>query len=352
MSTIDSWRAAVLRTPGTCLEFVEVMRPRLSPGQVLVKLYFSGVCRSQLLEVRGQRGVDAWLPHMLGHEGVGVVIEVGANVSKVAVGDQVVVGWIKGDGIESSAPVYTAIDGERINAGKVTTFSECTVVSENRVYHRPYQIDLRTAVLFGCALLTGAGMVLNQVRPELGESLLINGLGGVGFAALVATQGLGVTVIASDPDPLKRQLALGLGASLVADPLGASLKEQVRQHFPNGVDAAIDATGTTIGIEDAFDCLRPERGRLIFASHPPNGERIRLNPHDLIMGRTIHGSWGGACNPDQDIPRLSEAIANSGTDLDFMVPRTYSMDELNQALDDLELGRAMRPIIDLQGPAR
>lgn len=347
-----SWRAAVLRDIGADLDIVEIARPKLATGQVLVALDYSGVCRSQLMEVRGLRGPDVWLPHLIGHEGVGTVAEVSPDVTKVAVGDRVVVSWIKGEGIESELPTLTTIGGERINAGRVTTFSEYTVVSENRVYLQPAEVDDRAAVLFGCALLTGAGMVFNEARPRTGESVLINGLGGVGLAALIATQGLGVDVVAADPDPEKRELARVLGAHHVVDPFEGRQFDQVRKYFPAGVDVAIDAAGTTAGIEAAFDCLRYDGGRLIFASHPPAGERISLDPHDLIQGRTIRGSWGGACRPDEDIPRLTRAIADAGTSLDFMTPRTYTLDEVNTALDDLEAQRAMRPVIDLRGPGR
>lgn len=338
----------MLRAPGTDLEITHVARPELVSGQVLVALDFSGVCRSQLMEVRGLRGPDAWLPHLLGHEGVGTVVETGPDVTKVTVGQRIVIGWIKGEGIEAASPTLTTVDGERINAGRVTTFSEYSVVSENRVYLQPAEVDDRSAVLLGCALLTGAGMVLNEARPEAGETVLVNGLGGIGLAALIATQGLGVTVIAADPDPAKRQLALALGATYTADPLMRTLPEQVREHFPAGVDVAVDAAGTTAGIEAAFDSIRFDGGRLIFASHPPTGERISLDPHHLIKGRTIRGSWGGACRPDVDIPRLAKAIAASGTSLDFMMPRTYALEEVNLALDDLEAQRAMRPLISLK----
>ncbi|NKB42257.1 MAG: zinc-binding dehydrogenase, partial [Ilumatobacter sp.] len=331
----ESWRAAVLRQPGTCLELVDIFRPELLSGQVLVELDYSGVCRSQLMEVRGLRGPDAWLPHLLGHEGVGTVAEIGPDVTKVAAGDRVVVGWIMGEGIESASPTFTTVHGERVNAGRVTTFSEYTVVSENRVYLQPAEVDDRAAVLFGCALLTGAGMVLNEARPSGGESVLINGLGGIGLAALIATQGLGVEVVAADPDPEKRELARGLGAQQVLDPYMGTLHDQVFRHFPCGVDVAIDAAGTTAGIEAAFACLRYEGGRRVFASHPSAGERISLDPHDLINGRMIRGSWGGACRPDRDIPRLARVITDAGTNLDFMMPRTYALDEVNRALDDL-----------------
>lgn len=347
----ESWRAAVVRQVGTHLEIVEIVRPSLSSGQVLISLDYSGVCRSQLMEVRGLRGPDQWTPHLLGHEGVGSVAEIGPDVTKVAVGDHVVVGWIRGKGIESDAPVLSTVNGERVNAGRVTTFSEYTVVSEDRVYHQPTGFDDRVAVLFGCALPTGAGMVLHEGRPMAGESVLINGLGGVGLAALITTMGLRLDVVAAEPSPEKRKLAQTLGVQHVVDPSERTLSEAVREHFPLGVDVAFDASGTTAGIEASFDCLQYEGGRLVFASHPPAGEHISLDPHDLIKGRRIWGSWGGACRPDEDIPRVARAIAEAGVNLEFMVPRTYSLDEVNDALDDLEAMRAIRPILDLRESA-
>lgn len=343
----SNWNAAVLRKSGANVEIVGITRPKLDLGQVLVKLSFSGVCRSQLMEVRGLRGIDPWLPHLLGHEGAGTVVEVGPGVTKVVPGDQVIVGWIKGTGLESAAPTFTTVKGEKINAGRVSTFSEYTVVSENRVYLKPTDVDIRTSVLFGCALLTGAGMVLNEAKPVAGESVLINGLGGVGLAALIAMQGLGSDVIAVDPNREKREVAIMLGAKYVFDPFAGSLTSQVRKVAPNGLDVAVDASGTVAGIEASFACLRNDGGRLIFASHPPYGEKLAIDPHDLIRGRTIRGSWGGACNPDKDIPRLAKAIANAGLSLNFLLAHTYSLNEVNRALDDLEANRVLRPLIEL-----
>ena len=343
----DSFAAAVLRIPGLDLDIVTLTAPTLARGQVRVKMLFSGVCRSQLLEARGQRGEDPWLPHLLGHEGVGVVLEVGAGVSKVVPGDRVIVGWIKGSGIDSAAPAFTTIDGEQINAGPVTTFAEQTVVSENRVYLKPEALTDRVAALFGCALLTGAGMVLNEARPTPGESVLINGLGGVGLSALVATIGLGAAVFVVDPDPRKQETALELGAQAAMSPSDLHSGGALHALPSHGVDIAIDASGTTSGIEAAFECLRFGGGRLFFASHPPSGDRICLDPLDLIRGRRIHGSWGGGSSPDVDIPRLAEAVVKSGVALDFMVPRTYELSEINDALADLEQNEAMRPLIRL-----
>ncbi len=341
----DTWMAAVLRRPGEPLDIVEVNRPALKPGQVLVDLKYSGVCRSQLMEARGLRGDDRWLPHLLGHEGVGTVAGIGSGVAKVKVGDPVVVGWIKGDGLESDAPSFLSVDGEYLNSGLATTFSEYTVASENRVYLRRDDLDDRVAALLGCALLTGAGMVLNEARPEPGQVLLINGLGGVGLSALFAALSCDSTIVVSDPSADKRRYANGLGVRHVLDPDDGPIAGQVMAVFPEGVDLAIDASGTVAGIEAAFGCLRYGGGRLIFATHPTAGEMLRLDPHDLIKGRRIQGSWGGDCRPDRDVPRIAAAIHGWEAGLSLMVSDIYELSEVNQALDDLGDSRSMRPLL-------
>ena len=139
--------------------------PKLLRGQILVELKYSGVCRSQLMEVRGLRGKDKYLPHLLGHEGCGKVIHIGSGVKKVKIGDWVILGWIKCKGIESRGAIYK-IGNTEINSGPVTTFSSHSIVSENRVVPLPKNIPTDVAVLFGCALPTGAGIIFNEVKPK------------------------------------------------------------------------------------------------------------------------------------------------------------------------------------------
>jgi len=341
----DCWRAAVLRHVGSGLHLVEVERPELVHGQVLVKLTYTGVCRSQLMEVQGLRGEDRWLPHLLGHEGVGVVEATGPGVTKVHEGDRVILGWIAGEGIDAPPPVFLTTQGEVINAGRVTTFSEYTVVSENRVYSAPDGLGDRTAVLFGCALLTGAGMVLNETSLEPEQSVLVNGAGGIGLAAVLALVALGVNPVVADPDPEKREMARVLGASHTFDPLSQRESSDFQSRFPNGVDIAFDASGTVSAMEFAFRSIKYDGGLLLFASHPPVGNFMKLDPHELIRGKQIRGSWGGASQPDRDIAVIADLLVSRNLDLEFMTPCSYTLDEINTALKDLELGKGIRPLI-------
>lgn len=338
-------KAAVLEELCSPLVIREVELPELLPGQVLVKVYFSGVCRSQLMEVRGCRGADPWLPHMLGHEGSGEVLAVGQNCKKVRPGDQVILGWVKGDGLDAPGAKYI-FNGRVVNSGKVTTFSNYTIVSESRVVKKPDRLPLDIATLFGCALPTGAGMVLNELRPWPGASIAILGLGGIGLSALIALKAFKCGhVIAIDTNDEKLTLAKAYGATHTINPLRNNTRECVMQLSEGGVDICIESGGGVVTIELGFSLIRKGGGRMLFASHPPEGEFISLSPHELISGKQIAGSWGGASIPDRDIPIMFKVVSDARIPLEKLITKRYQLEQINEALDDLEFGNVFRPLI-------
>ena len=219
----QTFKAAVLVEPGKPLEIYEIFKPELQFGQVLTQNRYSGICRSQLMESIGARGEDKWLPHLLGHEGFGKVIEVGPGVTKVKVGDEVVVSWISGDGVSSGNPNLMSTGGTPINSGSSTTFSEISIVSENRVFIAPKGFDKYLLPLFGCAFLTGGGMVLSTFKDvALKEDLkvLVLGFGGVGTSAaliLHSFPNIDLTIVESSDS--RRELASQLGFSKVISDL-------------------------------------------------------------------------------------------------------------------------------------
>ncbi len=193
--------AAILVELAKPLEIVELDMPALKPGQVLVEIAFSGVCGSQVNEAMGLKGEDRWLPHCLGHEATGTVLETGAGVTKSKAGDKVVLSWIKGSGIEAGGAVYTW-GSRKVNAGAVTTFQRHALVSENRLSLLPPGLDMRTATLLGCAAPTGMGAVMNVLGARAGDSIAIFGTGGVGLNACMAAAFAGATpVIGIDISP-------------------------------------------------------------------------------------------------------------------------------------------------------
>jgi S-(hydroxymethyl)glutathione dehydrogenase/alcohol dehydrogenase len=338
-------KAAVLEELGQPLRIRSIQIPELQRGQVLVKVLYSGVCRSQLMEASGSRGPDAWLPHLLGHEGSGIVLEVGSDVSKVKAGEEVILGWIKGEGIEAPGAKYLC-DGQIINSGRVTTFSNYTIVSENRLVKKPAGLAFDIATLFGCALPTGAGMVLNELNPPPSSAVAVLGLGGIGLSALMALKALGVKkIIAIDVSDEKLSLARTLAATHVINSQNEDCESALRNIVGQGVDFCVESAGTVSTIELGFKLIRQGGGQLLFASHPPEGDKIKIAPHELISGKKIAGSWGGGTKPDVDIPKMYQIFSNSNIPLGSLLTKRYKLEDINEALKDLRLGRVFRPLI-------
>jgi S-(hydroxymethyl)glutathione dehydrogenase/alcohol dehydrogenase len=205
--------AAVLVEPGSPLELADLEIPALKPGQVLVEVAYSGVCHTQLLEARGHRGEDRYLPHCLGHEGSGIVREVSNGVARVKPGDPVILSWIRGEGADVPGTVY-GWNGRPVNAGAITTFATYSVISENRLTPIADGLSMRHAALVGCAVPTGAGVVFNTAQAQPGQSLVVFGVGGVGGCAIAAAASCGChPIVAVDVNPDKFVLARQLGAT-------------------------------------------------------------------------------------------------------------------------------------------
>lgn len=161
-------QAAVLTKLKAPLAIWELEIPELKSGQVLVKVAYSGLCHSQLNEIKGLKGEDRFIPHTLGHEGSGTVELIGPDVTKVKQGDRVVLSWIKGKGADVSSCRYGVV-----NSGAISTFMTHAVISENRIIPIPDAMPLKEAALLGCAVPTGAGVVKNEMELQEGESFAV-----------------------------------------------------------------------------------------------------------------------------------------------------------------------------------
>lgn len=340
-------KAAVLYKGGVVVEDnIEI--PDLNDGQVLVKVVYSGICHSQLMEIRGLRGEDKYLPHLLGHEGSGVVVDVGKKVTKVKPDDRVILTWIKGWGIEAGGCKYRK-GNVVINAGAVTTLNEYAVISENRCIKLPEGIPLDVAILFGCAIPTGAGIVFNEINPEKGSNVAIFGLGGIGLSALMAVRLFECSkIIAVDIEEDKLRLARDFGATHCINSGNEDPVKRIMQITEGmGVDYSVEAAGVTSSIEQAFDVVRARGGLCVFATHPKAGDKIKLEPHALISGKQIRGSWGGASCPDKDIPRFAGLYKDGKLPLEKLLSHSYSLDDVNCAFDDLQRRKITRAIINI-----
>lgn len=339
--------AALLVELAKPLEVVEIEIPALKPGQVLVEIAFSGVCHTQVLEARGRRGADPYVPHCLGHEGSGTVIEAGAGVTKVKAGDCVILSWIKGSGLNVAGTTYTW-DGRTVNAGAVTTFQRHAVVSENRLTRMPEGLAMNEAVMLGCALPTGLGAVVNTACPTVGQSVAVFGAGGIGQSAIMGAAVAGcVPLIAVDPNPAKRELALRFGATHVIDPTTTDAVAEIRKLTAGGADHAIEATGIPAVMAQTLACVRPQGGRAVVIGNAPQGQMISVNPRMLNDGRSLLGCWGGDAVPDRDYPRFARLMTSRRINVAPLLSAPYPLARINEALDDLEEGRVGRPLIDL-----
>lgn len=337
--------AAVLVEPGRPLELADLDVPALKPGQVLVEVAFCGVCHTQILEARGHRGEDRYLPHCLGHEGSGTVREVGIGVTKVKPGDHVILSWIKGSGADVSGTVY-GWNGRFVNAGAITTFATFSVVSENRLTVLPDGFPMHLAALIGCAVPTGAGVVFNTAQPRPGQGMVVFGAGGIGLCAVTAATLAGcVPVVAVDVNGDKLAIAKQIGASHTIHAKKSDPVEAIRELCPGGIDFAIEATGNPAVMRQALACVRPQGGTAIIVGNARHGERLEIDPRELNQGKRLLGTWGGDNAPDRDFPRYCKLMAAGRLNVEPLLSRTYGLHEINTALDDLEQGQCARPLV-------
>jgi len=337
---INRMKAAILTGHNRPLVVDQVELPEnLDFGQVLVKVSFSGICGSQVGEISGIKGYDPYLPHLLGHEGSGTVVETGPHVGTVKEGDHVVMHWRPGRGIESRPPKYKW-RGNTLNAGYVTTFNEYAVVSENRLTSISKETDRKESALFGCAVTTGFGVIENNARLRIGESLVIFGAGGIGLnmvqaAALVSAH----PIIAVDLYDNRLELASQIGATHIINGKTENAKNRIVEIVGDaGLDVFIDNTGQPRFIEMGYQVTK-QHGRVILVGVPEKGETISINSLPMHFGKYITGSHGGEVVPQDDILRYHRVYQAKRLSLKELVTECYPLDEINVAISDMMSGK-------------
>ncbi len=335
-------QAAILVSQRLPLVVDEVDMPEsLEVGHVLVKVHFSGICGSQLGEIDGVKGEDPFLPHLLGHEASGEVVEIGPGVSHVKPGDTVVMHWRKGLGIEAKPPAYNW-RGKKLNAGCITTFNEYAIVSENRLTPIPKGSDMQVAALFGCAVTTGFGVILNNAKLKIGESIVVFGAGGVGLniiqaAALVSAY----PIIAVDRFASRLHLAQSIGATHLINTCEQEAGELIHRFTEGrGVDCFVDNTGNPKIISLGYQVTKSQ-GRVILVGVPPKGNDISFYSLPLHFGKEITGSHGGETEPHLDIPRYHLLFQKGRIKLKEFVTHVFALKEINQAIQSMRDGTAV-----------
>src|SRR3954464_12063936 len=243
---VKTAKAAILAQSRQPLIVDEITLPdALNVGQVLVKVLYTTICGAQINEIAAAKGPDKFLPHLLGHEASATVIDIGLGVTMVKPGDTVVLHWRPSLGIQGPPPAYKW-RGAKLNAGWVTTFNNYAVVSENRMTVIPADYDLKAAPLLGCAVTTAAGVVNNDAKVKVGESVAIFGVGGVGLNVVQFAQlAGGYPIVAVDLLDHKLEMARARGAThtinaaRIAD-VAAAVRAIVG---PSGPDKVFETTG-------------------------------------------------------------------------------------------------------------
>ncbi len=318
---------------------------KLEFGQVLVKIFYSGICGSQINEIDGVKGPDKYLPHLLGHEGSGIVEKIADGVTTVKPGNHVVLHWRKSSGIESATPKYFW-KGKQINAGWVTTFNEMAIVSENRLTVIPSDFDTRTAALFGCAVISGFGVVNNDAKIKIGQSVLIFGVGGVGLnVAQAASMVSAYPIVGVDVHSNKIEMGKKFGITHGITTSTKNLNKEIYNIVGDrGADVVIETTGNSKVIERAYE-LTASDGKTILVGVP--SDKISLYSLPLHFEKILTGSHGGNSVPDIDIPRYIRLINQKKMTLENIITHEFDLTEINSAIDLFRSGKAGRIIIKM-----
>ncbi len=342
--------AAILVEQRQPLIVDEVEIPTLGFGQVLVDIHVSRICGSQLGEWEGVKGPDRFLPHLLGHEGGGIVLETGPEVRHVKPGDRVVLHWRPGRGIEARPPVYDW-KGQRVNAGFVTTFNRLGVISENRLTVVPPDTDFEVCALLADTLTTGFGVINNDASVKIGESVVIIGCGGIGLGTVLGAHLAGAhPLIAVDVHAHKLDKARAFGATHTIDAAREDFAAAVTRVLDGRpADVVVDGTGQPGVLEKAFAVTGPS-GRCIGVGVMHHERKLAFNTLPLHLGKVLRGSHGGESRPADDIPRYVRMMRDGRFDPRAMVSHRVRLADVNDAMRRMKAGEVIHCMIHFDGP--
>jgi S-(hydroxymethyl)glutathione dehydrogenase/alcohol dehydrogenase len=359
-------RAAVFHGPGRPLEVREIELEEPRDDEVVVRMVSVGICGSDLHSIKGEW--ERPMPMVLGHEGAGVVEEVGSGVSSVRPGDRVVLSWAPSCGEcadcargrpAACVPLHRAIgagtlvdgrtgmslDGETVYRGTATgALAEKVVVAERVALPLGDDVPLEEAALLGCAALTGIGAVLFAARVQPNASVVVVGTGGVGQFVLQGARIAGAeTVVSVDPVAARRDQALKLGATAAVAP--EELKSKMRELLPDGADYAFDAVGATETTELAL-CWTRSGGSCVVVGLPAAGARLDLDPGEFNRReKWLTGTMYGSEDPAVALPVLLEHVRAGRLALRPLLGPSFPLDRVNDAIDASLAGSAGRVVV-------
>jgi aryl-alcohol dehydrogenase len=369
-------RAAVLDAPHSPFEIEELELDAPRDNEVLVRIVATGICHTDLAVV--EQDLPAPTPIVLGHEGAGVVERVGSKVTHVEPGDHVVLTYpycgecskcdagrpwfceqllslslagVRADG----SPTVMPIDGQRHDrmcAGFFgqSSFATHAIAYANNTVKVPKEAPLEAMAPLGCGIQTGAGTVLNVLKPAAGSSIAVFGCGAVGLAAIMAAKLADcATIMAIDRVASRLELARELGATHVIDTNSADASETLTAI--GGVDFSVEASGNSQLLEIAIGAVKPFGGICAMLGVPKAGSRIVLDHAHLLYGRVVTGITQGESRPQEFIPRLAELYLDGRLPVDKLI-RTYDLGQINAAAAESVSGRTVKAILRMERAER
>ena len=369
-------RSAVLRDSGVSTPYAESKPIKIetleldSPehGEVLIQIKAASLCHSDLSVINGSRPRP--LPMALGHEASGVVVEVGDGVTDLAIGDHIVCVFVPScghcvpckegrpalcePGAESNTAGTLISGGIRLHTDEedvshhvgVSAFSEYAVVSRNSLIKVEKDISFEKLALFGCAVITGVGAVINTANIKLGSTVAIVGLGGIGLSALLGSVAAGASrVVAIDINENKLKQAKELGATDTFNSKDPDVIKQIREVTGGGLDYAFETAGVVPAMEVAYGITK--RGGTTVTTGLPHPEHHFSFPYVSLTAeeRSLKGSYVGSCVPDRDIPNFINLFKQDRLPVDKLMTDFISLDEINDGFDKLAKGDASRILI-------
>jgi Zn-dependent alcohol dehydrogenase len=351
-------RAAIFVEPKKPLIVDEVEFPDPGSDQVLVKLFSSGVCHSQLHTMGRPPRPGRRLPALIGHESTGVVVAKGRDVKHVKEGDHVITTWVDRDNATTTLPLVDHTLNDRVQytanwkgqevSHSAATWAEYALASERVVLAMPKDVATDVTSIIGCAVMTGAGAIINTLKVRSGQSVAIFGAGGIGLCAVAASAVVDAhPIIVVDVNDDKLVFARQFGATHVINAMAADPVQSIKDITGGGADFAIDAIGLPQTQEQILRVVRAgysgmNRGgtALLVGITPPDAKAI-LDTSLFIGNRSFTRTSGGDCKPDRDFPIFIRWYREGKLKLNELVTHRYTLDQINTAVDDLEHGRIL-----------
>jgi aryl-alcohol dehydrogenase len=359
-------RAALVKEEKGNFQIEELTLGDLRTDEVLVKIVGAGICHTDLISRDQVYPVP--LPCVFGHEGSGTVEAVGTDVKKVAVGDHVVLSFqscgscrncLAGKpsrcidifpcnfgGCRPDGSLTYESGSEKIHANffNQSSFAEYAIASERNTIKVSNKVPLEILGPLGCGIQTGAGAILNNLKPEAGSAIAIFGCGSVGLAALMAAKLAGCTqIIAIDLMDERLNMASELGATQTINASAGSVIENIHDTTGDGADYSVECTGVASVLRQAIDSMN-NTGTCALVGAAPPGEECTIDMNSIMFGRTLTGVIEGDAVPDIFIPQLIELYEQGSFPFDKLI-QFYPLDDIQQAVEDMETGRAIKPVL-------